>query len=146
MIPRATASVFGGAWRCRRADDDRGSALFLLCSICGFFPGNHKAVFETCGLDYGTYRYFDEATKGLDFVGMTEDLKVCVCVCVCVCVYVLVCGTRARYICLLKLVGDTSHSHTHTRRLGSSHVVGTLGNAQRHVDCPPRLRAQPDRR
>mmetsp|Transcript_23881 Transcript_23881/g.71265 ORF Transcript_23881/g.71265 Transcript_23881/m.71265 type:complete len:413 (+) Transcript_23881:136-1374(+) len=37
--------------------------------------GNHKAIFERCGLKYSTYRYFNPADKGLDFTGFCEDLK-----------------------------------------------------------------------
>eukprot|EP00038_Savillea_parva_P006922 m.166733 g.166733 ORF g.166733 m.166733 type:complete len:411 (-) comp12730_c0_seq1:48-1280(-) len=45
----------------------------ILCSNPTW--GNHKSIFETCNLDYGTYRYFNEEDKGLDFAGMTEDLQ-----------------------------------------------------------------------
>ncbi|MHA3979777.1 amino acid aminotransferase [Halovulum sp. GXIMD14794] len=36
---------------------------------------NHPAMVKHLGLDAGTYRYFDEATGGVDFDGMMEDLK-----------------------------------------------------------------------
>jgi len=32
-------------------------------------------VFESCGLQVRTYRYFDPKTKGLDFAGMIADLR-----------------------------------------------------------------------
>lgn len=37
--------------------------------------GNHKNIFESCGLETREYRYFDPETKGLDFKGMKADLK-----------------------------------------------------------------------
>jgi len=36
--------------------------------------GNHNSIFAKAGLDVRPYRYFDKATKGLDFKGMIEDL------------------------------------------------------------------------
>ena len=37
--------------------------------------GNHKNIFESCGLETREYRYLDAETKGLDFEGMKADLK-----------------------------------------------------------------------
>ena len=37
--------------------------------------GNHGPIFKDSGLSIGSYRYFDKKTNGLDFGGMTEDLK-----------------------------------------------------------------------
>jgi len=37
--------------------------------------GNHLQLFGAIGLDVRKYRYFDKATKGLDFAGMMEDLR-----------------------------------------------------------------------
>jgi aspartate/tyrosine/aromatic aminotransferase len=36
---------------------------------------NHFNLIKAAGLKSATYRYFDAATKGLDFKGMTEDIK-----------------------------------------------------------------------
>ncbi|CAN0900133.1 Aspartate aminotransferase, cytoplasmic [Linum grandiflorum] len=36
--------------------------------------GNHIKIFTLAGLSVKTYRYYDPATKGLDFQGMLEDL------------------------------------------------------------------------
>lgn len=38
--------------------------------------GNHTPIFRDSGLEVLPYRYFDKKTNGLDFNGMTEDLKV----------------------------------------------------------------------
>ncbi|MEO1312507.1 MAG: amino acid aminotransferase [Pseudomonadota bacterium] len=35
---------------------------------------NHPAMVKHMGLSAGTYRYFDNATRGVDFAGMMEDL------------------------------------------------------------------------
>ena len=43
------------------------------------FVGNHKKMLLATGYkaeNIKDYRYFDEATKGLDFQGMWEDLEV----------------------------------------------------------------------
>ena len=40
-------------------------------------PGNHKGISKSLG--YGTiaeYRYWDAATRSIDFAGMMEDLRV----------------------------------------------------------------------
>ena len=37
--------------------------------------GNHNAIFQEAGLDVQKYKYFDPATKGLDFDGMIASLK-----------------------------------------------------------------------
>ncbi|PKI67621.1 aspartate aminotransferase, cytoplasmic-like [Punica granatum] len=37
--------------------------------------GNHPKVFTLAGLSVKTYRYYDPATRGLDFQGMLEDLN-----------------------------------------------------------------------
>ncbi|CAI0628827.1 unnamed protein product, partial [Linum tenue] len=36
--------------------------------------GNHPKIFNLAGLSVKTYRYYDPATKGLDFQGLLEDL------------------------------------------------------------------------
>ncbi|KAJ3205973.1 aspartate transaminase aat1 [Dinochytrium kinnereticum] len=37
--------------------------------------GNHGNIFRDSKLEVGQYRYFDKKTNGLDFAGMTEDIK-----------------------------------------------------------------------
>ncbi|KAI9208588.1 aspartate aminotransferase [Polychytrium aggregatum] len=37
--------------------------------------GNHGNIFRDAGLEVKQYRYYDKATKGLDFDGLVEDLK-----------------------------------------------------------------------
>ncbi|MDO8359022.1 MAG: aminotransferase class I/II-fold pyridoxal phosphate-dependent enzyme, partial [Devosia sp.] len=36
---------------------------------------NHRALFESAGFVVNTYRYYDAATRGVDFAGMLADLK-----------------------------------------------------------------------
>ena len=36
---------------------------------------NHRALFESAGFTVNTYRYYDAATRGVDFDGMLADLK-----------------------------------------------------------------------
>ena len=36
---------------------------------------NHRALFTQAGFDVGTYRYYDAATRQLDFAGMLADLQ-----------------------------------------------------------------------
>ena len=36
---------------------------------------NHRARFESAGFTVNTYRYYDAATRGVDFAGMLADLK-----------------------------------------------------------------------
>jgi len=36
---------------------------------------NHRALFTQAGFTVETYRYYDDATRGLDFAGMLADLK-----------------------------------------------------------------------
>jgi len=36
---------------------------------------NHRALFESAGFTVNTYRYYDAATRGVDFAGMLADLK-----------------------------------------------------------------------
>ena len=38
--------------------------------------GNHGPIAVDSGFQVGQYRYFDPKTNGLDFAGMTADLKV----------------------------------------------------------------------
>jgi aspartate/tyrosine/aromatic aminotransferase len=36
--------------------------------------GNHKTILDHAGFKHGSYRYWDPKTRGLDFVGMVDDL------------------------------------------------------------------------
>lgn len=36
---------------------------------------NHKSIFERCGLEVKTYRYYKPETRGLDYEGMVADIK-----------------------------------------------------------------------
>ncbi|KKA29744.1 hypothetical protein TD95_004509 [Thielaviopsis punctulata] len=36
---------------------------------------NHSAIFKDCGMDVGTYRYYDDKTIGLDFDGLVADIE-----------------------------------------------------------------------
>ena len=36
---------------------------------------NHRALFESAGFEVNNYRYYDVATRGVDFAGMLADLK-----------------------------------------------------------------------
>jgi len=36
---------------------------------------NHRALFESAGFTVNTYRYYDSATRGVDFAGMFADLQ-----------------------------------------------------------------------
>jgi aspartate aminotransferase len=38
--------------------------------------GNHTPIFKDSGLEVAQYRYYDKKAVGLDFKGMTEDIKV----------------------------------------------------------------------
>ncbi len=39
--------------------------------------GNHFSVFQDAGLRTKSYRYYDPATRGLNFKGLLDDVKVC---------------------------------------------------------------------
>ncbi|GLC63912.1 aspartate transaminase aat1 [Pleodorina starrii] len=62
----------------------RVGAEFLSTHLPASFPrivylpnptwGNHKSIFGKAGFQVREYRYFDAATRGLDFGGMTADL------------------------------------------------------------------------
>src|SRR5690554_3189951 len=36
---------------------------------------NHRGVFQACGFEVRDYRYYDPATRGVDFAGMKADLE-----------------------------------------------------------------------
>jgi hypothetical protein len=38
--------------------------------------GNHHGIFNDCGFEVRTYRYYNYSTLGLDYQGFTEDLEV----------------------------------------------------------------------
>jgi len=73
----ATAQTIGGSGALRVAAD-------LLRQVCGSTAkiaisnpswGNHHVVFRTAGFELLQYRYYDDASHGLDFSGMLEDLS-----------------------------------------------------------------------
>lgn len=37
--------------------------------------GNHKKIFEACGMQVETYRYYERSQNGLDFAGMLDDIQ-----------------------------------------------------------------------
>ena len=42
-----------------------------------YYTGNHKSIFKAAGFSsVKEYRYWKPATRGLDFEGMLEDLRV----------------------------------------------------------------------
>ena len=106
--------------------------LSILCTHYGLFPqrtiyiplptwGNHTKVFNLAGLSVKTYRYYDPATRGLNFQGlelssayilMTSNKYIYACVHIYVCIYVVIhfslCACVSySYICLVnnRLVG-----------------------------------------
>lgn len=71
-----TAQTIGGSGALRVAAD-------LLHQVPGIKPrvaisnpswGNHHVIFRTAGFELAGYRYFDDASRGLDFDGMKKDL------------------------------------------------------------------------
>lgn len=36
---------------------------------------NHHNIAKDSGLEFGSFRYFDPKTKGVDFTGLMEDLN-----------------------------------------------------------------------
>ena len=45
------------------------------CYVSNPTWANHKGIFQDAGFEVATYRYWDAATKTLDFAGYTEDLR-----------------------------------------------------------------------
>jgi hypothetical protein len=80
LKPGPTASWSGGAagatttTSSQTPEDGQILAHFRnFWTFCG--RGNHKNIFTDCGVEWREYRYFDKATIGLDFEGMTADLE-----------------------------------------------------------------------
>ncbi len=49
---------------------------FLCVSTPAFYPLSlNRPIFDDVGVPQAYYRYFDRATRGLDFSGMCEDLE-----------------------------------------------------------------------
>ena len=72
----ATAQTIGGSARLRVAADLLRQVGGAGANIAISNPswGNHHVVFRTAGFELLDYRYYDDATHGLDFAGMLEDL------------------------------------------------------------------------
>jgi aromatic-amino-acid transaminase len=71
----ATAQTIGGSGALRIGADLLRQALpQARIAISNPSWGNHHAVFRTAGFELLTYRYYDDASHGLDFAGMLEDL------------------------------------------------------------------------
>jgi len=72
----ATAQTIGGSGALRVAADLIKQVAGDQARIAISNPswGNHHVVFRTAGFQLQDYRYYDDATRGLDFAGMLEDL------------------------------------------------------------------------
>ena len=72
----ATAQTIGGSGALRVAADLLKQVAGDQARIAISNPswGNHHVVFRTAGFQLQDYRYYDDATRGLDFAGMLEDL------------------------------------------------------------------------
>lgn len=72
----ATAQTIGGSGALRVAADLLKQVAGDRARIAISNPswGNHHVVFRTAGFQLQDYRYYDDATRGLDFAGMLEDL------------------------------------------------------------------------
>lgn len=72
----ATAQTIGGSGALRVAADLLKQVGGDKATIAISNPswGNHHAVFRTAGFKLLDYRYYDDASRGLDFAGMLEDL------------------------------------------------------------------------
>lgn len=72
----ATAQTIGGSGALRVAADLLRQVAGAGAKIAISNPswGNHHVVFRTAGFELLEYRYYDDASHGLDFAGMLEDL------------------------------------------------------------------------
>ena len=72
----ASAQTIGGSGALRVAADLLKQVAGDKARIAISNPswGNHHVVFRTAGFQLLEYRYYDDATRGLDFAGMLEDL------------------------------------------------------------------------
>lgn len=72
----ATAQTVGGSGALRVGADLLRQALpHARIAISRPSWGNHHVVFRTAGFELLEYRYYDDATHGLDFAGMLADLR-----------------------------------------------------------------------
>ena len=71
-----TAQTVGGSGALRVAADllKQISGAGAKLAISNPSWGNHHVIFRTAGFALADYRYYDEASHGLDFAGMLEDL------------------------------------------------------------------------
>lgn len=72
----ATAQTIGGSGALRVGADLLKKVLGDKARLAISNPswGNHHVVFRTAGFQLVDYRYYDDASHGLDFAGMLEDL------------------------------------------------------------------------
>ena len=72
----ATAQTIGGSGALRVGADLLKQVLGANAKLAISNPswGNHHVVFRTAGFQLVDYRYYDDASHGLDFAGMLEDL------------------------------------------------------------------------
>ena len=72
----ATAQTIGGSGALRVGADLLKQVLGDKAKLAVSKPtwGNHHAVFKAAGFVLSDYRYYDNASHGLDFAGMLEDL------------------------------------------------------------------------
>ena len=72
----ATAQTIGGSGALRVGADLLKQVLGDKAKLAISNPswGNHHVVFRTAGFQLIDYRYYDDASHGLDFAGMLEDL------------------------------------------------------------------------
>ena len=72
----ATAQTIGGSGALRVGADLLKQVLGDKAKLAVSKPtwGNHHAVFKAAGFALSDYRYYDNASHGLDFAGMLEDL------------------------------------------------------------------------
>ena len=55
------------------ADNDKKKKTAIYCPSPIW--GNHKGIFQECGLEVQRDRYYDRSTNRLDFYGMMEDIR-----------------------------------------------------------------------
>lgn len=72
----ATVQTIGGSGALRIGADLLKQVLGDRAKLAVSNPtwGNHRAVFKAAGFALVDYRYYDDASHGLDFTGMLEDL------------------------------------------------------------------------
>jgi aromatic-amino-acid transaminase len=72
----ATAQTIGGSGALRVGADLLRQVAGIKAKVAISNPswGNHHVMFRTAGFELVDYRYYDDASRGLDFDGMLEDL------------------------------------------------------------------------